>query len=115
MWDFDLRLTCRPARQVSRPTAERDASPVLGHRQGMRRQARRYRVSSKTNVRDEELSAGQMLGRYELLMPIAKGGMGNVWAARLKGTRGFRKLVAIKTILRTLEHAGLEQMLYEEA
>jgi serine/threonine-protein kinase len=56
-----------------------------------------------------------MLGRYELLMPIAKGGMGNVWAARLKGTRGFRKLVAIKTILRTLENAQLQQMLFQEA
>jgi TonB family protein len=56
-----------------------------------------------------------MLGRYELLMPIAKGGMGNVWAARLKGTRGFRKLVAIKTILRTLENAQLQQMLLQEA
>lgn len=62
-----------------------------------------------------ELHAGSMLGRYELLMPIAKGGMGNVWAARLRGTRGFRKLVAIKTILRTLENAHLEQMLFQEA
>jgi hypothetical protein len=50
----------------------------------------------------EELRVGRMLGRYELLMPIAKGGMGSVWAARLKGTRGFRKLVAIKTILRMM-------------
>ena len=72
-------------------------------------------MSSKTNVRDEELIPGQMLGRYELLMPIAKGGMGNVWAARLKGSRGFRKLVAIKTILRTFEHADQEQMLFQEA
>src|SRR6187549_1369257 len=56
-----------------------------------------------------------MLGRYELLMPIAKGGMGNVWAARLKGSRGFRKLVAIKTILRALEHPNQEQMLFQEA
>jgi len=56
-----------------------------------------------------------MLGRYELLMPIAKGGMGNVWAARLKGTRGFRKLVAIKTIVRTLAHPKVEQMLFQEA
>jgi len=72
-------------------------------------------VSKKSNDRDEELIAGQMLGRYELLMPIAKGGMGNVWAARLNGSRGFRKLVAIKTILRTLEHANQEQMLSQEA
>lgn len=62
-----------------------------------------------------ELTAGQMLGRYELLMPLAKGGMGNVWAARLKGTRGFRKLVAVKTILRNMENAQLQQMLYQEA
>ncbi len=62
-----------------------------------------------------ELAPGQMLGRYELLMPLAKGGMGNVWAARLKGTRGFRKLVAVKTILRTLDNAQLQQMLYQEA
>lgn len=69
-----------------------------------------------TNIDDPgELKTGQMLGRYELLMPIAKGGMGNVWAARLKGTRGFRKLVAVKTILRTMENAQLEQMLYQEA
>ena len=65
--------------------------------------------------RDQELIVGQMLGRYEVLMPIAKGGMGNVWAARLKGSRGFRKLVAIKTISRTLDHPDLEQMLSQEA
>ncbi len=63
----------------------------------------------------DELMAGQMLGRYELLMPIAKGGMGSVWAARLKGTRGFRKLVAVKTILRNLENEKLQQMLFQEA
>jgi eukaryotic-like serine/threonine-protein kinase len=72
-------------------------------------------VPTTTDDCSGELSAGQMLGRYELLMPIAKGGMGNVWAARLKGTRGFRKLVAVKTILRTLENAQLQQMLFQEA
>ena len=70
-------------------------------------------MSNKNN--DRELTAGEMLGRYELLMPIAKGGMGTVWAARLKGSRGFRKLCAIKTILHTLEHPAQEQMLYQEA
>ena len=43
-------------------------------------------------------SAGQVLGRYELLVPIAKGGMAQVWAARLRGSRGFQKIVAIKII-----------------
>ena len=45
------------------------------------------------------LAPGSRLGRYELLVPIAKGGMARVWAARLHGQRGFTKLVAIKTIL----------------
>ncbi|HET9930783.1 MAG TPA: serine/threonine-protein kinase, partial [Polyangiaceae bacterium] len=62
-----------------------------------------------------QLTAGQMLGRYEMLLPIAAGGMGNVWAARLKGTRGFRKLVAVKTVLRAINDEKLEQMLFQEA
>ena len=42
--------------------------------------------------------------------------MGQVWAARLHGTRGFQKLVAVKTILPSNEDAGhLEAMLFEEA
>jgi serine/threonine-protein kinase len=62
------------------------------------------------------LSPGDVLGRYELLMPIARGGMGQVWAARLHGTRGFQKLVAVKTILPSDEDDGrLESMLFEEA
>lgn len=57
-----------------------------------------------------------MLGRYELLLPIAKGGMAEVWLARLSGTRGFRKIVAIKTILRgAIDDARMEQMFIEEA
>ncbi len=32
-------------------------------------------------------------------MPVAQGGMAAVWAARLAGTRGFQKIVAIKTML----------------
>jgi len=63
-----------------------------------------------------ELKAGQILGRYELLMPIAKGGMAHVWAARLRGTRGFQKLVAMKTILAgEMDNTALEQMFLEEA
>src|SRR5258708_28206937 len=49
-------------------------------------------------------------------MPIAKGGMGEVWAARLSGTRGFQKMVAVKTILPSNEDGQhLEAMLFEEA
>lgn len=70
-------------------------------------------MNSKTL--EGQLTAGQMLGRYEMLLPIAAGGMGNVWAARLKGTRGFRKLVAVKTVLHAVDDEKLEQMLFQEA
>lgn len=63
-----------------------------------------------------ELRAGVILGRYELLLPIAKGGMAQVWAARLRGSRGFQKLVAIKTILpEVLDNTRMERMFLEEA
>ncbi len=45
------------------------------------------------------LHTGQKLGRYELLAPAARAGVGQVWVARLRGARGFNKLVAIKTLL----------------
>jgi len=63
-----------------------------------------------------EIGAGHVLGRYELLMPIAAGGMAMVWAARLKGTRGFQKIVAVKTMLPKLsEDEQFEKMFLDEA
>ena len=57
-----------------------------------------------------------MLGRYELLLPIAAGGMAMVWAARVKGTRGFQKIVAVKTMLSNLtEDEQFEKMFLDEA
>lgn len=46
-----------------------------------------------------EVRAGTRLGRYEILVAVAQGGMARVWAAKQHGQRGFSKLVAIKTIL----------------
>ena len=64
----------------------------------------------------KELSVGQVLGRYELLLPVAKGGMAQVWAARLRGTRAFQKIVAIKTILAgDIDDERMERMFLEEA
>ena len=64
----------------------------------------------------DDIRPGQTIGRYEFLVPIAKGGMAAVWAARLKGTRGFAKTVAIKTMLPTLSDDPLfEQMFLDEA
>jgi serine/threonine-protein kinase len=45
------------------------------------------------------LAPGYKLDRYELLCPIAEGGMASVWVARQRGKHGFEKVVAIKTIL----------------
>ncbi len=39
------------------------------------------------------------IGRYELLARLAAGGMGEVFLARVTGTRGFEKRVVIKRIL----------------
>jgi len=64
----------------------------------------------------DDVSPGQVLGRYELLMPVARGGMASVWAARLKGTGGFQKLVAIKTMLPGLvDDPSFERMFLDEA
>lgn len=56
------------------------------------------------------------LGRYECLIPLAEGGMANVWAARLLGARGFERLVAIKTISAALaEDPSFSAMFLDEA
>jgi len=63
-----------------------------------------------------KLAPGIVLGRYELLLPIAQGGMATVWAARQKGSRGFSKTVAVKTMLPNLsEDPAFEQMFLDEA
>jgi eukaryotic-like serine/threonine-protein kinase len=67
-----------------------------------------------------DIKLGQTIGRYEFLIPIAEGGMAEVWAARLKGTRGFQKTLAIKTMLSSLgtpgkSHEAFEEMFLNEA
>ncbi|HMR79690.1 MAG TPA: serine/threonine-protein kinase, partial [Polyangiaceae bacterium] len=63
-----------------------------------------------------EVGAKHVLGRYDLLMPLASGGMAMVWAARLRGSRGFQKIVAIKTMLPKLsDDEHFEQMFLDEA
>jgi len=66
-------------------------------------------------VRFLEPKPGAVLGKYELLAPMARGGMAQVWSARPVGSRGFRNVVAIKTISKgQLDDRRLEQMFLQE-
>jgi serine/threonine-protein kinase len=59
---------------------------------------------------------GLRLGRYELLAPLASGGMAQVWIARLAGEHGFERLVAIKTMRpEQAESDSMRRMFLDEA
>jgi serine/threonine protein kinase len=59
---------------------------------------------------------GRRLGRYELVTAIGEGGMGRVWAARMEGSHGFKKVVAIKTLSPTVaSDPEAERMFLNEA
>jgi eukaryotic-like serine/threonine-protein kinase len=63
-----------------------------------------------------ELEPGRWLGRYELVYPIARGGMAQVWLAMLRGPHGFEKVVALKTILPSFaEEPRFRSMFVNEA
>jgi serine/threonine protein kinase len=67
--------------------------------------------SSETQIRP-----GFRLDRYELLCPIAEGGMARVWVARQVGKHGFEKLVAVKTILpKFASDLRFQEMFLDEA
>src|SRR6185503_20201507 len=73
------------------------------------------RVAVQT-TEPKEVGPGSRLGRYEILLGIAQGGMARVWAARQHGHRGFSKIVAIKTILPALaSDPEFEAMFLDEA
>jgi serine/threonine protein kinase len=73
-------------------------------------------MAAPMDATQSALRAGDWLDRYELLCPIASGGMATVWLARLRGKRGFEKLFAIKTIRTELVDDPLfQEMLLDEA
>ena len=63
---------------------------------------------------ETQLTPGTWLDRYELLAPVATGGFGSVWLGRLKGKRGFEKLVAVK-VPRLNGDVSFSEMLQDEA
>lgn len=57
-----------------------------------------------------------MLGSYQLVLRVAIGGMGEIWAARMKRGDHFDRIVALKTILPELSYqANFETMFLDEA
>ncbi len=48
--------------------------------------------------------SGKKLGRYEVLVQLASGGMATVYVARAQGVAGFERLVAIKVLHPHLAH-----------
>ncbi|MBK6691855.1 MAG: protein kinase [Myxococcales bacterium] len=62
------------------------------------------------------LKPGARLGAYELLSPLASGGMGHVWSALRLGDFGFRRTVAIKVMREELSaDPGFRTMFLDEA
>jgi serine/threonine protein kinase len=72
-------------------------------------------VAARANA-STELARGHCLDRYELVYPVACGGMARVWMAKLRGKHGFEKMVALKTILPTFaEDQRFRRMFLDEA
>lgn len=91
------------------PTSHPSVSPRDGD------EAPHSRSSAKSTALDK-LKPRSLLGRYEILSRVAQGGMASVWAARLQGTRGFQKIVAIKTMLPDVsDDPDFEVMFLDEA
>lgn len=76
-----------------------------------------HATESRQTLPSQLLQAGDTLGRYQLLCPIARGGMGQVWAARQTGRLGLSKLVAIKTALPmdSKDYHQVQEYLFDEA
>jgi hypothetical protein len=62
------------------------------------------------------LATPTLLGRYEVLRPLARGGMAELWLGRTSGQGGFEKLVVLKRIRAELSHQPeLIRMFLDEA
>ena len=56
-----------------------------------------------------------VLGRYRIVAPLARGGMGIVYLGRIEGAAGFSKPVVIKTVIPDAKDARAAQLFVREA
>src|SRR5262245_21079151 len=69
-----------------------------------------------TRAMPKQLAPGVKLDRYELLCPIAEGGMAQVWVARLRGKQGLETLFAVKVLTsRLAAEPAAQAMMMDEA
>jgi serine/threonine protein kinase len=55
-------------------------------------------MEEEAHFEQDALKPASSLGGFRLILPLGRGGMGEVWLARLEGTLGMRRFVALKTI-----------------
>jgi len=78
------------------------------------------RVPSRSTQKKEE-SAGysdgfpQVFGKYVLLRPMARGGMGELFLAAAGEVGGFEKLCVVKKVLHSLSEAAVHRRFLDEA
>jgi serine/threonine protein kinase len=94
-----------PTPDVVRPTGVPSAIPL--HEPG---------APSAISPADSQPTAPAVVGRYEVLLRIARGGMGTVYLCRVTGEGGFRRLFALKVIRDHLSrNPEYVEMLLQEA
>ncbi len=73
-------------------------------------------MRSSSAEKDKDKSIPHWVGRYEVLVPIASGGMATVYLARSRGAAGFERDVALKLTHKHLrESPEFQTVLIEEA
>jgi len=77
-----------PERALAEPRKAAPPSPTIATMEPLR-----------SRVYVGPIDQGTQLGSYEVLLPVARGGMASVWAGRKRGAHGIDDLVAIKTLL----------------
>src|SRR6187549_2350729 len=57
----------------------------------------------------------QVFGKYVLVRPMARGGMGELFLAAAGETGGFEKLCVVKKVLHSVEDPGVHRRFLDEA